>query len=122
MSPLPWRVLVADDDPTVGLLSRAALSGGEFETVVVDRGDDAVSAILTQEFDIALLDVEMPGKDGFAVCQAIRDSARPDLKVVLVSGRCDAEFLARAQALGAGHIAKPVDWRALPSTLRSLLD
>ena len=114
MSNRPWRILVADDDPTAALLFPAALAGGEFELTLVDNGLDALAAFRRQAFDMALLDVEMPGLDGMAVC----GDAFP---VLLVTGRHDAEFLARAQSLAAGHLGKPVAWAALAGMLRSRL-
>ncbi len=121
MSNRPWRILVADDDPTAALLFPAALAGGEFELTLVDNGLDALAAFRRQAFDMALLDVEMPGLDGMAVCAAIRQSHGDAFPVLLVTGRHDAEFLARAQALAAGHLGKPVAWAALASMLRSRL-
>lgn len=121
MSNRPWRILVADDDPTAALLFPAALAGGEFELTLVDNGLDALAAFRRQAFDMALLDVEMPGLDGMAVCAAIRQSHGDAFPVLLVTGRHDAEFLARAQSLAAGHLGKPVAWAALASMLRSRL-
>ena len=121
MSNRPWRILVADDDPTAALLFPAALAGGEFELTLVDNGLDALAAFRRQAFDMALLDVEMPGLDGMAVCAAIRQSHGDAFPVLLVTGRHDAEFLARAQSLAAGHLGKPVAWAALARMLRSRL-
>ena len=121
MSNRPWRILVADDEPTAALLFPAALAGGEFELTLVDNGLDALAAFRRQAFDMALLDVEMPGLDGMAVCAAIRQSHGDAFPVLLVTGRHDAEFLARAQALAAGHLGKPVAWAALAGMLRSRL-
>ena len=121
MSNRPWRILVADDDPTAALLFPAALAGGAFELTLVDNGLDALAAFRCQAFDMALLDVEMPGLDGMAVCAAIRQSHGDAFPVLLVTGRHDAEFLARAQSLAAGHLGKPVAWAALASMLRSRL-
>ncbi len=121
MSNRPWRILVADDDPTAALLFPAALAGGEFELTLVDNGLDALAAFRRQAFDMALLDVEMPGLDGMALCAAIRQSHGDAFPVLLVTGRHDAEFLARAQTLAAGHLGKPVAWAALAGMLRSRL-
>ena len=121
MSNRPWRILVADDDPTAALLFPAALAGGEFELTLVDNGLDALAALRCQAFDMGLLDVEMPGLDGMAVCAAIRQSHGDAFPVLLVTGRHDAEFLARAQSLAAEHLGKPVAWAALASMLRSRL-
>src|SRR5574343_791685 len=121
MSQQPWRILIADDDPTAALLFRAALAGESFVLTLVDNGIDALAAFESQPFDLALLDVEMPGMDGIAVCAAIRQTRGEDFPVLLVTGRNDSAFLTQAMALSAGYIAKPLDWAALSGTLRALL-
>lgn len=121
MNRAPWRILVADDDPTVALLFRAALSGEDFLLEVAADGDEALAAFRSQPFDMALLDVEMPGLDGTEVCAAIRQTHGAAFPVILVTGRSDPAFVVRAQALAAGYISKPLDWSSLPAMLRNLL-
>lgn len=122
MSKQPWRILVADDDPTAALLFRAALSGDDFVLEVADNGTDALAIFRRQDFDLALLDVEMPGLDGTEVCAAIRQTHGAGFPVLLVTGRNDAEFLDRALTLSAGYIGKPIDWSSLQRTVRGLLE
>ncbi|UCV22119.1 MULTISPECIES: response regulator [Azonexaceae] len=121
MSATPWRVLAADDDPTAGLLMQAVLGGGDFVLTLVDNGNDALARFQASAYDIALLDVEMPGRDGFEVCSAIRQTHGVGFPVVLVTGRSDPLFLEKARQLSASHIAKPIDWTSLAGQLRSLL-
>lgn len=116
-----WRVLVADDDPTMALLMRAALGNGMFELTVADNGRAALDAFSSHHFDMVLLDVEMPELDGLAVCAAIRRSARPATTVLLVTGRHDDDFMAQARTLDAGVLAKPIDWNGLSATLLATL-
>lgn len=121
MSAAPWRVLAADDDPTARLLMQAALAGSDFVLTLADDGNDALAKFQALAFDLALLDVEMPGLDGFAVCAAIRQTHGAGFPVVLVTGRSDPQFLDRLHQLAAGHIAKPVDWTSLADQLRARL-
>ncbi len=116
-----WHILVADDDPTMGLLMRAALGDGSFELVVVDNGRAALDAFLAHPFDMVMLDVEMPEMDGLAVCAAIRQSEWPATPVMLVTGREDDDFVSQARALDAGLLAKPVNWGTLSASLRAVL-
>lgn len=122
MSKQPWRILVADDDPTAALLFRAAFSGEEFSLEMADNGIDALALFRSQAFDMALLDVEMPGMDGTEVCAAIRQTRGAGFPVLLITGRNDAGFIGQALALSAGYIGKPIDWSALPGTVRGLLE
>jgi CheY-like chemotaxis protein len=121
MSGQPWRVLIADDDPTAALLFRAALAGGEFELVLADNGIDALAYFREQSFDLVLLDVEMPGMDGLAVCRAIRQLRGLSFPVVLATGRNDPAFLMQVDALSARHLGKPINWSRLPLVLRAYL-
>lgn len=120
MSRPPWRILVADDDPTAALLFRAALSGEDFSIAVADNGGDALAMFRREAFDAALLDVEMPGLDGIEVCTAIRQSHGPAFPVFLVTGRGDDAFLHSVRSLAAHYVAKPVEWAALPGMLRAV--
>lgn len=115
------RLLVADDDPTVGLLMHAALAGDGFAVTVVDNGRAALECSVREHFDLVLLDVEMPELDGFEVAANIRRGAWPATPIVLVSSHGDAAFLARVAALSASYLAKPVAWPTLRQTLRNLL-
>lgn len=121
MSGPVWRVLAADDDSTALLLTRAALKADDFLVTVVDDGEVALAEFRRNEFDIVLLDVEMPGLDGFEIGAAIREMRGPDFPIVLVTGRDDLAFVSHAQALAADYVAKPVDWQSLPGLLRRLL-
>lgn len=116
-----WRVLVADDDPTVGILTQAALGSERFVVTAVASGEAALGALQRAGFDIALLDVEMGEPDGFAVCAALRRRFGPDFPVVLMTGRNDAECARRAAATGAALVIKPINWRALAGQLANRL-
>ena len=118
---MPLRVLAADDDPTARLLLQAALGGGDFALTLVDNGSDALTSFQQSVFDIAVLDVEMPGLDGFDVCAAIRQARGDAFPLVLVTGRSDQEFFDRAVQLSASYIIKPVNWGSLADLLRSLI-
>ena len=121
LSPKPCRILVADDDPTVALLMQVALPAPDFATTVVASGDAALEIFGQQPFDLVLLDVEMPGRDGFEVCREIRRRSGRLVPVLLVTGRNDPEFHARADELAADHIAKPVDWGSLAGLVQRLI-
>jgi two-component system response regulator MtrA len=121
LSPKPCRVLVADDDPTVALLMQVALPPPDYSTTVVASGDSALDVFGQQPFDLVLLDVEMPGRDGFEVCREIRRRSGRSVPVLLVTGRNDPEFHSRADELAADHIAKPVDWGGLAALVQRLI-
>lgn len=114
--------VVADDEETGRiLLAQAAIAAG-FLPLEFDNGHDALEAALRPEVAIVLLDVEMPGMNGFEVCQAIRAARRTSLPVVMVTGRDDKAGINRAFDAGAtDFITKPVNWSLLPHRLTYIL-
>lgn len=108
-------VLVVDDDPTIRLVARDVLEREGFDVVDADRGDTAVKGFLSHGPDIVLLDVMMPGLDGFQVCQALRElPGGESIPVVMMTGMNDDESVKRAYEAGATQfISKPVNWANL---------
>jgi len=119
MSNRPWRILVADDDPTAALLFPAALAGGEFELTLVDNGLDALAAFRRQAFDMALLDVEMPGLDGMALARVVaKFSTQPQIVFVTAHDQHAVD----AFALDAtDYVMKPVRQDRLREAVRKVL-
>lgn len=105
-------VLIVDDDPTVRLLLSEALETAGF---AVKQAEDGSQALLLLEHctpDLIMLDVLMPGIDGFEVCSRLR--AKPgtsDIPIVMVTGINDLASIQRAYDLGVtDFITKPIPW------------
>ncbi|GLT23385.1 hypothetical protein GCM10007933_28510 [Zoogloea oryzae] len=89
-TPPPPRVLIVDDDFTARLLEREALEQSGFTVVEASDGAEALAAVDRQPPDLMLLDVGMPGLDGFEVCRRLRRRwAASDLPVIMVTGMDD---------------------------------
>ena len=120
------RVLIAEDDVRLGRALRRGLEEADFSVDTVTSGTDAVEFAASTPFDLIVLDVMLPGKDGFAVCQELREmqvktpililtarDAVPDRIRGLEAGADDylvkpfsfSELLARLRALGRRHLA-----------------
>ena len=112
-------VLVADDDEDQRAFARTVLqdAGDSHAVTVVSDGRDALTALREKVFDVALLDLSMPGLDGLQVFEAIgEDPLRP--QVVFVSGKGTVATATRAMKLGAfDFLEKPVDADRLVSTV-----
>jgi CheY-like chemotaxis protein len=117
------RILFVDDDPIARALAVAALESDSVNVTVAADGRDALAALGASRFDLLLLDLEMPGIDGFAVLDAVRRSPKTaTMPVVVVTGRTDDRSLDQVYRRGAnGFAAKPVDWRMLRHQLRFVL-
>ena len=108
-------VMVVDDDQAVRLLARETLENSGFAVRDAESGEEALAAFALHLPDIVLLDVMMPGIDGFSVCSAIRrtESGR-DTPVLMMTGLDDLESIDFAYEAGAtDFITKPINWHIL---------
>ncbi len=116
------RILVVDDEaPNRRLLQRALLP--RYEVVEADSGSVALEIAQTEKIDLVLLDVVMPGQDGFETCRLIKAQPRSVfLPVVLVTGLGEQEHRNKGLEAGADDfLHKPVDRRELLLRVRSFL-
>jgi diguanylate cyclase (GGDEF)-like protein/PAS domain S-box-containing protein len=116
-------VVVVDDDPAMRVLVAESLEADGIEVVESGDGASALSALRARTPDLVLLDVEMPGVDGFEVCEGIRRlPGLADLPVVMMTGREDVESIRRAYEAGAtDFLTKPIPWLILTHRVRYLL-
>lgn len=105
--PSDHLVLVIDDDPeAVALAERILISAG-YRVATASSGEEGLAVLGSVEPTLVLLDVEMPGMNGYAVAEQIRSSARP-IPVVFVTAHGEDESRAQAFSIGAvGYLVKP---------------
>ena len=108
-------VMVVDDDHAVRLLARETLEHSGFAVSDAGSGEEALRSFEESCPDIVLLDVVMPGLDGFSVCSAIRrTSSGQDTPVLMMTGLDDLESINCAYEAGAtDFITKPINWHIL---------
>lgn len=121
----PLTILVAEDDPVIRTLIEAMLTRSGHACTMVENGAEAVAAVGTKDFQIAVIDMQMPVMDGTAAAQAIR--SRPDNRrdLPIIALTADAISDNHARYLGSGInavLTKPIDWRALGRELQRLTD
>lgn len=121
-SPAPLA-LVIDDDATMRLLAREVLEQNGLRVIEAGNGTDGLAVFSNHRPDIVLLDVQMPDKDGFAVCSELR--AMPTgqhVPVLMMTGLNDEESIGRAYQSGAtDFITKPINWPILGHRARYML-
>lgn len=116
------KILVVDDDITTRLLLRAALRKAGFEVSLAEGGRDALAQARSQQFDLVMLDVDMPDLSGFEVCATLRAELDPLLPILMVTGMDDVLSVERAFQMGAtDFIAKPIHWALIGHRVRYLL-
>jgi len=100
------HVLIVEDDPAIAELQKDYLQLNDFAVSIVDNGSACVELISEQAFDLILLDIMLPGIDGFEVLTHIR--ATSDIPVLLISARAEDLYKVKGLGLGADdYITKP---------------
>jgi len=115
--------IIADDEETGRMLLAESVEQVGLAPLAYDNGQDALDAGLLYGAAIVLLDVEMPGLDGYAVCRRLRGDPRfTTTPIVMVTGHEDPTAIGLAFDAGAtDFIAKPVNWALLPRRLEYIL-
>ncbi len=116
-------VLCVDDDPAMRLLLHEALEQASFTVEEAASGEEALMRMENRLPDLVLLDVNMPGIDGFETCARIRRlGGAALLPIVMLTGLDDVKSIEQAYHTGAtDFIAKPFNWAILPHRLRYIL-
>ncbi|HEY7269408.1 MAG TPA: response regulator [Dehalococcoidia bacterium] len=115
-------VLVVDDIPQNVRLLEALLSPRGYRVTPAGSGQEALAKLKVAEFDIVLLDIAMPGLDGYEVCRRIRSNPRTAmLPVVMVTASTDAEKLKAIEAGADDFLQKPLNQAELLARVKSLV-
>jgi signal transduction histidine kinase/CheY-like chemotaxis protein len=120
------RVLAAEDNPVNQLVLRTLLAEVGVDPTIVENGAQALEAWTANDFDLILMDIQMPEVDGMQAARAIRkEEARTGrLRVPIIALTANAMSHQVAEYASAGmdaHVAKPIDLRTLCSTIETLL-
>ncbi len=117
------QILLVDDDPILREFAQVNLSSPRTRVDVAPDGVAALEILRQGAHDLVLLDLEMPGLDGFAVLERIRaDPVLRQLPVIVQTGREDVAAIDRCFHLGAtAFVTKPLNWRLLSYQIRYVL-
>jgi diguanylate cyclase (GGDEF)-like protein len=120
---VPPLALIADDEQLGRVLLTESVAEVGLQSLDFDNGTDACAAALANDVAIVLLDVDMPGMNGYEVCRRLRAEPRfARIPIVMVTGHEDSEAIGLAFDAGAtDFISKPVNWALLPRRLAYIL-
>lgn len=118
-----WSVLVVDDEPMARTLLRLMLVRAGFDVVEAEDGFDALDKLKDGSPDVMILDVMMPGIDGFVVCETVRSTPNTsDLPIIMLSAKTDLESVNKGLELGADkYLTKPISPEELTRQVRDVL-
>ena len=102
------KILIVEDEEEIAMLEQDYLEINGFQTRIESDGEQAVELALTGEFDLILLDLMLPGKNGYDICREIRDKV--DVPILMVTARTESIDKVLGLGLGADdYISKPFD-------------
>jgi two-component system response regulator MtrA len=114
------RLLLVEDDPRIRRALVLGLEDEGYDVVEAGSGEAALQLIRRDGFDVVLLDLMLPGMDGFAVCRAVRE--RSDLPIIMITARSESTDVIRGLESGADdYVTKPVVASELAARVRALL-
>jgi CheY-like chemotaxis protein len=113
------RILVVDDNAINRKLAVTMLARAGADVAAADSGEECLTIMNDDSFDLVLMDIEMPGLNGFETAQAIRtDKGSDELKILAFSASLVTNMETRCMEAGMnGFLSKPIHMEALISTL-----
>lgn len=116
-------ILIADDEKGIRDLIIAILGSENYRYLIVENGDSAVEVAISDKPDLIFLDIVMPGKYGWEVCDILKsDPATSHIPVVMLSGLIKPTHVRKAMQLGAdAYIPKPFTMKLVMETVNNLL-
>lgn len=117
------KILIVDDEPDFAEMIKMRLEANEFELIIAYDGMDGVEKALREKPDLILLDVMMPGMDGFEVLRRLKRGVETrDTPVVMLTAKGESKSLFSGQELGCSdYLIKPCDSKELLAVVNRLV-
>lgn len=117
------KILIVDDEPNIVISLEFLMKKEGFEVAVANDGEEALAKVASFNPDLMLLDVMMPKKSGFEVCEALRsDPQRAGLQIVMLTAKGRDTEVAKGLALGAdAYVTKPFSTKDLVAKVKAML-
>ena len=117
------KILIVDDEPNIVISLEFLMKKEGFAVAVASDGEEALAKVASFEPDLILLDVMMPKKSGFEVCEALRaDPAKAGLLIVMLTAKGRDTEVAKGLAMGAdAYVTKPFSTKDLVARVKTML-
>src|SRR6266852_7720959 len=109
MTNLPGRILVADDEESIRWVLATALAGEGHTVEQVDGGDAALERLTRDNYDLALVDIKMPGLDGLAILSKVREAGLTTPIVIITAQNTMANAIEAMKRGAYDYLTKPFD-------------
>ncbi|MGX8705841.1 MAG: response regulator [bacterium] len=117
---LKTKILLVDDDPNIRQLVNLYLEKEGFEVVMAERGDEAVKLFRQSPPNLMLLDLMLPGMDGWEVCREVRKTS--NLPIIMLTAKDETFDKVLGLELGADdYVVKPFDMKELVARIKAVL-
>jgi DNA-binding response OmpR family regulator len=117
------KVLIVDDEPNIVLSLEFLMKQQGYETRVARDGEEALAEVERFRPDLVLLDVMLPRRDGFEVCQRLRADGWSDLKILMLTAKGRDVEIEKGLELGAdGYVTKPFSTAELVARVADMLE
>ena len=117
------KILIVDDEPNIVISLEFLMKREGFQVSVAGDGEAALEQVAAQKPDIVLLDVMMPKKNGYEVCQLIRANPEwQDMKIIMITAKGRDTEMAKGLAMGAdAYMTKPFSTKDLVANVKRML-
>ena len=117
------KILIVDDEPNIVISLEFLMKKEGFEVAVASDGEEALAKVASFNPDLMLLDVMMPKKSGFEVCELLRaDPQRSGIQIVMLTAKGRDTEVAKGLALGAdAYVTKPFSTKELVAKVKQML-
>jgi DNA-binding response OmpR family regulator len=118
------EILIVDDEPNVVVPIQFLMEQQGYRVMIAERGEDALDLIYHYKPDLVILDIMLPGMDGYEVCEIVRLNPNyRDVKIIFLTAKGREVEIAKGLALGAdAYITKPYSNAALVTKVKELLE
>jgi DNA-binding response OmpR family regulator len=120
---MPAKILIVDDEPNIVLPLRFLMEQNGYQTMVAQSGEETLETISKEQPDLVLLDIMLPGIDGFEVCEILR--RKPEwrhIRIIFLTAKGRDVDIAKGMVLGADeYITKPFSNQQITAAVTRLL-
>jgi len=121
---MPKEILIVDDEPSIVIPIQFLMQQQGYNVIVAENGHDALDMIYQYKPDLVLLDIMLPGIDGYEVCEIVRlNPELRDVRIIFLTAKGREVEIAKGLALGAdAYITKPFSNAGLVAKVKTVIE